>query len=166
METWKPVSTPGFEHLYEVSDAGLYRRREAERIMHGNRARRGSVSKEGYRRAILSNGAFKKYVDVHRLVALAFIPNPEGKPEVNHIDTNKKNNVVSNLEWATQEENRAHAMRMGLIKASLNPEQVRNIRAEYARGRTTYAKLGARYGVSHVTILNVVNRLNYYGAGQ
>jgi hypothetical protein len=51
---------------------------------------------------------------VHRAVALAFIPNPDNKPEVNHIDANKKNNCASNLEWATSEENKAHAMSFGL----------------------------------------------------
>jgi hypothetical protein len=64
---------------------------------------------------ITLNNKRKGYV-VHRIVAIAFIPNPENKPEVNHIDGDKRNFHVSNLEWATRKENAEHAKRTGLYK--------------------------------------------------
>lgn len=66
---------------------------------------------EGYLRANVG----KKRDRVHRYVALAFIPNPQHKPYVNHIDGNKKNNSVNNLEWVTAKENSEHASRTGLL---------------------------------------------------
>lgn len=70
--------------------------------------------KSGYMRVYLSSNSKKKWFLVHRLVAQAFIPNPENKKTVNHIDGNKKNNHVSNLEWNTYSENLNHAIDIGL----------------------------------------------------
>ena len=56
----------------------------------------------------------KRGVKIHRLVALAFVPNPNNKPQVNHIDGNKRNNEANNLEWVTNAENQLHANKLGL----------------------------------------------------
>jgi hypothetical protein len=75
----------------------------------------------GYARVELwRDGEGRKYL-VHRLVAQAFIPNPDGKPQVNHIDGDKQNNALTNLEWATQSENQLHAYRAGLQRGYKKP---------------------------------------------
>lgn len=69
--------------------------------------------------------SFKKGYAVHRVIATAFIPNPDNKPIVNHIDGNKLNNAVSNLEWVTYGENWRHAWNMGLIPHKRNSQGAR-----------------------------------------
>lgn len=63
----------------------------------------------GYASVGLTTNGERKFYNVHRLVALAFIPNPDNKPEVNHLDENKQNNCVCNLEWSTSQENSEHS---------------------------------------------------------
>ena len=75
---------------------------------------RSSVDKDGYERVVLTKDGIRKTYLVHRLVATAFIPNPENKTTINHIDGNKRNNNVSNLEWATEKENQNHKWKNGL----------------------------------------------------
>ena len=79
------------------------------------------VSNVGYIRVELwCAGRGKKY-QLHRLLAEAFIPNPENKPQVNHIDGDKRNNNLSNLEWCTQYENQIHAYKIGLQRGHKKP---------------------------------------------
>jgi len=113
MENWKPVK--GYEGLYEVSDFGNVRTLDPR---HYQTVKTQKKNKDGHMRVWLSRNSKKRPFFVHRLVAISFIPNPENKPVVNHIDGNPSNNHVSNLEWSTRSENDKHAFRLGMRKPS------------------------------------------------
>lgn len=103
VEKWTQI--PGYEDRYLVSTWGnLWDIRKNER-------KANYEGSNGYRVTRIDG----KNILVHRLVAMAFIDNPENKPYVNHIDGNKANNMVENLEWVTAAENTMHAIRTGLI---------------------------------------------------
>lgn len=109
MEVWKPVK--GYEQYLAVSSIG--------RIQSFMRDPDGYVlkvqpDKKGYLRLRCTVNQKKVCFKVHRLVAEHFIDNPDGKPQVNHKDGNKRNNRADNLEWATGSENAKHAIRSGL----------------------------------------------------
>lgn len=101
---------PSLGNLYEISDTGILRNARTQKVV------KGSTEKNGYQRVRIENKQLGKAVrtSIHQLVAEAFIPNPEGKPQVNHIDMNKQNNNVSNLEWVTGSENMKHAYSHGV----------------------------------------------------
>lgn len=111
-EAWKPVV--GFEGLYEVAPCGAIRNSRTLRWLSP------SVKDDGYTSVKLFKDGRGYQKSVHRVVAEAYLPNPESKPQVNHKDLNKKNNDVSNLEWVTQEENLAHAIRNGTNKTRIS----------------------------------------------
>lgn len=105
---------------------------------------------------------------IHRLVAQAFIPNPENKPEVNHIDGNKQNNHVSNLEWTTRSENEKHAYDSGLhckkgeknSMAKLTEREVLEIRYLYEQGESI-ENLTNKYSITFSGIYNVIKRVTW-----
>ena len=113
----------GYEGLYEVSDCGFVRAIDRTVVnKHGfNRSIKGRAlsqrARNGYLACNLCKNGVEKTHNVHRLVAIAFIPNPDKKPQVNHIDGNKENNDISNLEWCTASENQKHASETGLKRA-------------------------------------------------
>lgn len=84
---------------YEVSNLGRIRKKSTHKILKCER------EEKGYLRFSKTICGKKKHFAIHRLVALAFIPNPENKPQIDHIDCNKSNNCVSNLRWCSNKEN-------------------------------------------------------------
>lgn len=112
-EIWKDIK--GYEGLYQVSSLGNIRS-----LNYNNQNRvqilKTAKQKNGYLVVGLSKNGNTKCARVHRLVAKEFIDNPYGKESVNHINGNKADNRVENLEWCTQTENMQHAKRTGLWK--------------------------------------------------
>ncbi len=123
VENWRPVV--GWEERYQVSDLGSVK---SVPFMQRYLLRNGKVAYRLTAELLLSTQVINSgyqivhlYLNnqrtgrlVHRLVAAAFLPNPGGLPEVNHIDGNKANCAASNLEWATRSDNKLHAVEIGL----------------------------------------------------
>lgn len=165
---WKDIE--GYEGLYQVSDTGEVRGLDRKTTGNRHRTIKGTVLKKGktttgYWLVVLSKDGKSKTHKVHRLVAKAFIENPLGKPNVNHIDNNPLNNNVSNLEWCTQSENVAHAYRIGAHKKRPMPnvatdEVLAAIMAEYIPYDRQHSirAICKRMGIKDVTIYNAIKR--------
>lgn len=156
MEEWRWI--PGYENEYMVSTKGriLGFREEVPQLLTP------VLDKYGYFRVRLK-GVHKT---IHRLVALAFIDNPENKSQVNHIDENKKNNNVSNLEWTTAKENANHGTRnkrmaSSKTKAVCQYDTNMNFIAEYQ----SLKEAAICVGVSYTNISAVVNGHQQTAAG-
>jgi len=118
---WKNVLS--FEELYEVNNLGQIKRKKGDTIYKDGRIAnfsetilKQSKNKKGYNIVYFSKNSIKTTKSTHRIVAEAFIPNPLNLPQVNHIDGDKNNNCVENLEWITNIDNIRHAFRIGLFK--------------------------------------------------
>ena len=118
-EEWKDIE--GYEGLYQISNLG----RVKSLMFRNNKYSFNKIyfmkpqnNAKGYKTIRLSKDGVVENHRIHRLVAKHYIPNLNNKPCVNHIDGNKQNNNVSNLEWATHSENLKHAHRTGLKKAT------------------------------------------------
>ena len=143
-EIWKPVV--GYEGIYAVSSHGQIKRIKAGQGSHLKVLAPSNIN--GYRKVQLSRNDIKQQILVHRLVAEAFLPNPDGLKTVNHKNGVKDDNNLENLEWASSKENSRHARRTGLMKSKISPEDAIEIRRLYATGKYTQQQLGDMHGIT------------------
>jgi len=156
-EQWREIEN--YED-YVISDRGRVYSYYTKKFL---KPRKGN---SGYFTIILyKNGVYKNHT-IHRLVALAFIPNPENKRTVNHIDGCKINNFAENLEWNTHAENNKHAFDNGLKDdrgskhgmSKLTEDQVLEIRRLYKTGDYYQKDLAKMFGIAQSLICFIVNR--------
>lgn len=164
MEIWRPVT--GYENVYEVSDLGNVRRSLSEKPHDGTYPGRmlRPFNSYGYRRVILCSKNKTKKFFVHRLVAQAFIPNPTNLPIINHLNFDRSDNRISNLEWCTQKRNMQHSIQAGRkrifgeenVNAKLNNLSVRRIRKLFSTGKHSKSELARQFKVTPSLIREVV----------
>lgn len=124
-EIWKDI--PGYEDLYQASNLGRIRSipRKGTKTKNIHIIKYNTKNSKHYCHCGLCKNGKSKTISVHRIIALTFMPNPDNLPQVNHIDGNKENNKVSNLEWISNLENIKHSYKIGLRKEQV--EKLRNI---------------------------------------
>lgn len=147
MEEWRLID--GFPK-YSISNFGKVKNNNSGQIL------KDAMHHKGYpKTSLFIKGRLKKGFFIHRLVALHFIPNPDNLDQVNHIDGNKVNNHVSNLQWCTGSQNIKHAFNTGLMsnmgtqhpRARLTEKQVLEIRAKISNG-VKPRFIAREYGIS------------------
>lgn len=127
-EQWKNIE--GYEGLYQVSNYGRVRSLDryvkhskgGQKLLKGKEVKTRINKTTGYIEVGLSKDGKQTYHTIHRLIARAFIPNPNNLPVINHIDGCKINNSIDNLEWCTQQYNIQHSFNTGLSKNNMTQE--------------------------------------------
>lgn len=109
-----------------------------------------------YVKVYLSKNGVGGSKKLHRIIAQAFIPNPKNKKTINHIDSNKSNNEISNLEWATYSENNLHCIKYGKRKFCVDNEKIIRL---YEKGYTMW-QIGEIMGISKGTICKILKEMN------
>lgn len=163
IEIWKDVV--GYEGKYMVSNLGRVKSVKKDLILTPKN------NHDGYLRIQLWNKNKVEFVSIHRLVAMAFIPNIDNKPFVNHINGTKNDNRVENLEWVTQSENINHSWQIGLSKSQINSKLSKSVdqldlNGNYIKTFPSTMEVERQLGIPHSQISNVCkNKRNYKTAG-
>lgn len=154
-EIWKDIE--GYEGIYQVSNLGRIKSfigYNGHEYVDRVKILKQSNTTTGYKKVELTKNKLKKSHKVHRLVAFAFIPNPNHKPNINHKDGNPVNNKVENLEWCTQKENVQHAVDTGLRGVyNFDKAELKELYRKYGSSR-----IGEIYGTSATPILKAINK--------
>jgi len=164
METWKDIQ--GYEGLYKVSSIGRIMSNHTNKKGEGWQILSGYTDTKGYQRIGLYKNGLTINQKIHRLVARAFIPNPDNKAEVNHKDSNKQNNNAENLEWVTLVENMKHAYDNKLIPAMIGSKNGRSkiteadviIIRSMAYTGIDYKDIKKHFPVNEKTIHKIIHR--------
>jgi len=151
-----------FDDSYEVSSLGRVRSVDRIVVYSDGRSyfyrgviRKLSLSPNGY---VQVNFSRRSRELVHRLVGVAFIPNPLNLPEINHKDGDKLNNKVNNLEWATSSFNKRHALETGLRKAGprMSTEDIAKVRY-YSKEGKSGVEIAKMFNISTATVSKIIN---------
>ena len=157
MEEWKNID--GLNGEYQISNKG--------NIKHNNRILKSHKDRDGY---LIINIYYDKRFNsfkIHRLVAKTFIPNPNNLPQVNHIDCNKQNNNVENLEWCTLQDNISHAVRNKLLKNRDYSKRYKKVNQYDLNGNliktwNSIKEAGNELGICTSTITKVCKKKPYF----
>lgn len=163
-EIWKPTHNPN----YLVSNIG--RIKSLSRKSFNDRSTiKEKILKlaniQGYHVTTLFENGIRRMWKVHRLVATAFIPNPDNKSQINHKNAIRDDNRVENLEWVTHQENADHALENGLLNpplgenhenSKLTDQMVIEARKDYSNGNISIDKIAEKYGVSSPTMRKAI----------
>ena len=173
----KSLDFLGFPNHIVNSDGSFFTQsryvngRYDKRFIHGKKLK-SYVGSNGYPHITFRDGNKIKGFNVHRILGIAFIPNPLNLPQINHKDGNKLNNNLSNLEWCTYSGNVKHAYSTGLRKcqrgvnsktAKLNPDKAKEICMSYKEGGISMIEIGKRYGISGSTVSDIISGKTWGG---
>ena len=161
-ETWKSIT--GWEKSHCVSNLG--RVKSLKRVIKNTGKNTEYVIDEkimktnlvgaGYMGLIIGTNGIKKRFYLHRLVAEAFIDNPENKPCINHKDGNKLNNYIENLEWVTYKENSIHGYKTGLMPTKITKNEANQIRQLYLTGKYKQSEIGEMFNLTQGTVGKII----------
>lgn len=150
-EKWRPIN--GYYGLYEVSNYGHVRSVKREGTKGGTLKQK---TRNGYLCVDLCKNGKKSSIDVHRLVACEFVENPNGLPQVNHIDEDKHNNNSANLEWCSIKQNINHGTARDRTNKTRELERTPFVDLTTGKVYTSRKKYAEEYGITHGYVSNLL----------